>query len=143
MSKKNKIPFCPVCGKVDHVSILDKYFEIWKCTACKIKFDFSSYDFVDFRPDIAILNHAKNLTIIGPAKSNLGLARKAVVYPVRRVLIDQITGKIKLTSDIDSFKKLIASKDLLSLFPNSLGNNNVTQSGEIDLDNGTMNPVEY
>lgn len=143
MSKKNKIPFCPVCGKVDYVSILHKYFEKWKCTRCKIIFDFSSYPFDDFPLNTSISGTAKNLTIIDPAKINLGLARKAVGYPARTVLIDQNIGKIKLTSDIVSFKRLLASKDLLSLIPNSIGDNNVTQSGEIDLDNGTINPVEY
>ncbi|MDO9257586.1 MAG: hypothetical protein Q7U54_18860 [Bacteroidales bacterium] len=137
MNRKNKIPFCPVCGKVDYVSILDKYFEIWKCIKCKIKFDFSSYPFDDLMPDPARTYPTRKYPlIINPAKI-------AVINPSRRVLIEQNTGKIKLTGDIDSFNELLVSKDLLSLLPNSLGDKNCTQSGEIDLDNVSFNSVKY
>ncbi|MEI6754114.1 MAG: hypothetical protein WCK78_13230 [Paludibacter sp.] len=140
MNKKHKIPFCPVCGKDDKVRVLNEYFEQWLCDRCNIRFYFTEHTPPSWKVDPRSMNTQQP---IDPAKINFTKAKMNFVNPSRRILIEKHDDKIKLTSNIHSLYELLASKDLLSLIPKSFGDEKGTQSGEIDLDNGTINPVKY
>ncbi len=137
---KNIIPFCPVCGKVDNVRVLNGHFEQWLCDGCNVRYYFTEHISPNWK-----VNLGSNDTTppLDPPKINLAKAKMNFVNPSRRIFIEKHDDKIKLTSNIHSFHELLASKDLLSLLPKSFGDEKGTQSGEIDLDNGTINPVKY
>lgn len=137
---KNKIPFCPVCGKVENVRVLNRHFEKWLCVGCNIRFHFTEHIPLQWTVKLKSMSLMQPMV---PAKINLAKTKMNFVDPSRRILIEKHDNKIKLTSSIESFNELLSTKDLLTLLPKSFGDEKGTQAGEIDLDNGTINPVKY
>lgn len=130
--KKNSKPFCPKCGRKEFVNKLTAYFEIWKCESCKIKFDFS-----DFPKKNISLNGDINITL-DPTKNR---ENWPVLGPARKIFFEQEENKIRITSDLDSFKSFFASPELQSMLPASLGKKRCNQIGHLDLEKGTIDSI--
>lgn len=135
----NKNIYCPICGKTDKVKNINTYFEKWICERCNVLFSFSKFNARPF-PNNSI---EKPTQPLDPAKIDFAKVNVRLVDPKRRIFIEKHDSKIKLSSNINSFYELLGSKELLKSLPKLLGDENGTQSGEIDLENGTINPIEY
>ena len=137
-AKKSTIPFCPNCGGKEFVTKLSIYSETWKCELCKIKFNFSEFPKTNIPLNIDADEYQNRL--LDPAKI---WENWPVLGPARKIFFEQEENKIRITSDLDSFKSFLASPEIKSMLPESLGKKRCNQLGHIDLDKGTIDSMDF
>lgn len=137
-AKKSTIPFCPKCGGKEFVTKLSIYSETWKCELCKIKFDFSEFPKTNIP-----LNIDADVDLNQPLDPTKILKNWPVLGPARKIFFEQEENKIRITSDLDSFKSFLASPKIQSMLPESLGKKRCNQIGHIDLDKGTIDSINF
>lgn len=123
MRKKIAIPFCPICGKNDMVSILSKDFHLWKCSNCNIYFDYGELDSLQLN---AYKNTISPLPVGESAKvnlhdSNISKINSIIIDPVRmplsakkqikkeKLFLENKLGIVKLIGSTEAFNDLLQS----------------------------------
>ncbi len=136
MPKKNR-PYCPKCGSNENVEILSSDFGSWKCSKCKIRFEFSK---LNDKPKFRGKRKSLADYVLDPTRREISIP---VLDPSKKVYFEKKKNVLRITGDEMSVKTLLGTQDILPKLTYGIDKKEINKKGRIRLSDGTIEDIEF